>query len=86
MNDAGKHLNVCPPTHIPPPGYDCPTCRWFTNGGGSDIEPGGYVNATFNGFENGKPTEGNPLRVANCNLNSECSIENAETMWNFPWK
>ena len=34
----GKHLNHCP--HEPPPGYDCPTCRWFTNGGGSDIEPG----------------------------------------------
>ena len=55
----GKHLNACP--HKPPPGYDCPKCRWFTNGGGADGEPGGYLNATFNDFTGGVPTTGHPL-------------------------
>ena len=45
----GKHLNHCPSK--PPPGYDCQTCRFFANGGGSDEEPGGYVNASFHDFE-----------------------------------
>ena len=41
-------MNSCP--HLPPPGYDCPTCWWFANGGGSDSEPGGYLNASFSDF------------------------------------
>ena len=45
----GKHLNHCPAA--PPPGYDCPTCRFFANGGGHDEEPGGYVNASFRDYE-----------------------------------
>jgi len=49
MGWFGKHMNTCP--HKPPPGWDCPTCRWFANGGGADKEPGGYLNATFNNFE-----------------------------------
>ena len=44
----GKHMNVAP--HAPPPGWDCVTCHWFANGGGSDVEPGGYLNATFSDF------------------------------------
>ena len=36
----GKHMNWCP--REPPPGYNCPTCRWFANGGAQDTEPGGY--------------------------------------------
>jgi len=44
----GKHMNVAP--HNPPPGWDCDTCHWFANGGGSDTEPGGYLNATFSDF------------------------------------
>lgn len=47
----GKHLNQCP--HEPPPGWDCPTCGWFANGGGTDAEPGGYLNATFSHFMGG---------------------------------
>eukprot|EP00947_MAST-08B_sp_MAST-8B-sp1_P006501 g6501.t1 len=50
----GKHLNVCP--HEPPPGFACPTCRWFANGGASDTEPGGYLQATFSDFVGGKPS------------------------------
>eukprot|EP00040_Diaphanoeca_grandis_P025358 m.140397 g.140397 ORF g.140397 m.140397 type:complete len:525 (+) comp30110_c0_seq1:131-1705(+) len=42
----GKHMNSCPKEA--PPGFDCPDCYWFANGGGSDSEPGGYLNATFN--------------------------------------
>ena len=42
----GKNLNACPKKA--PPGFDCPDCYWFANGGGSDSEPGGYLNATFN--------------------------------------
>ena len=53
MGWFGKHMNQCP--HDPPPGWDCPTCYWFTNGGGSDNEPGGFFNATFNDFDGGKP-------------------------------
>lgn len=41
----GKHMNACPSK--PPPGFDCPDCYWFANGGGKDGEPGGYLNATF---------------------------------------
>jgi hypothetical protein len=44
----GKNLNQCP--NKPPPGWDCPTCYWFANGGGKDVEPGGYLNATFNDY------------------------------------
>eukprot|EP01043_Picozoa_sp_COSAG02_P122726 COSAG02_NODE_59656_length_273_cov_1.310345_1_plen_63_part_10 len=29
----GKHLNSMNGRHPPPPGYNCPTCYWFTNGG-----------------------------------------------------
>ena len=29
---------------MPQPGFDCPTCYWFTNGGGS------YFNATFSDY------------------------------------
>ena len=47
----GKHMNTCP--HAPPPGWDCPTCGWFANGGGNDEEPGGYLNATFSHFMGG---------------------------------
>jgi len=47
----GKHMNSCP--HNPPPGWDCPTCHWFANGGGSDSEPGGYLNASFSHFAGG---------------------------------
>lgn len=47
----GKHMNVCP--HRPPPGWDCPTCVWFANGGGRDAEPGGYLNASFSHFVGG---------------------------------
>ena len=43
MGWFGKHLNACP--HEPPPGWDCPTCYWFANGGGADSEPGGFLNA-----------------------------------------
>ena len=43
----GKHLNQCPPK--PPPGFACPTCRWFAYGG--DTAPGGrgggYVDSAF---------------------------------------
>ena len=41
----GKNLNACPADA--PPGFDCEDCYWFANGGGSDSEPGGYLNATF---------------------------------------
>lgn len=44
----GKHMNACPRT--PPPGFDCDTCWFFANGGGSDSEPGGFLNATFNDY------------------------------------
>lgn len=54
----GKHMNSCP--HAPPPGFDCPNCYWFTNGGGSDSEPGGYLNATFNDFKGGVAVDGTP--------------------------
>ena len=53
----GKHLNSCP--RFPPPGFDCPTCRWFTCNGGSDTEPGGYLGSTFNDFTGNKSTEVN---------------------------
>ena len=52
----GKHLNACP--HEPPPGFDCPTCRWFTNGGGQDTEPGGFITANFNDFHGLQPANG----------------------------
>jgi N-acetylglucosamine-6-sulfatase len=48
----GKHMNQCPKE--PPPGWDCPTCYWFANGGGADAEPGGFFNATFNDYAGGK--------------------------------
>ena len=54
----GKHLNHCP--GLPPPGYDCPTCRWFANGGGRDMEPGGYINATFRDFYGNVSVSDNP--------------------------
>lgn len=57
----GKHMNSCP--HAPPPGFDCPTCYWFTNGGGSDSEPGGYLNATFNDFKGGVAVDGTPYHT-----------------------
>ena len=41
----GKNLNACPTAA--PPGFDCPDCYWFANGGGKDSEPGGYLNASF---------------------------------------
>ena len=44
----GKSLNQCP--ERPPPGWDCPTCWWFANGGGNDYEPGGFLNATFHDY------------------------------------
>ena len=48
---TGKHLNACPAT--PPPGFACPTCRWFAYGG--DTVPGygkagGYVDSAFYDF------------------------------------
>mmetsp|Transcript_38219 Transcript_38219/g.126567 ORF Transcript_38219/g.126567 Transcript_38219/m.126567 type:complete len:674 (+) Transcript_38219:1039-3060(+) len=52
----GKHLNACP--HEPPPGYDCPTCRWFANGGAEDTEPGGYLGCSFSDFAGGVPSNG----------------------------
>lgn len=52
----GKHMNACP--HSPPPGFDCPSCYWFANGGGRDNEPGGYVNASFSDFKGGVPVSG----------------------------
>lgn len=63
----GKHMNSCP--HLPPPGYDCPTCWWFANGGGSDGEPGGYLNASFSDYAGaglaGKVTSVNGTYKAN---------------------
>lgn len=59
MGWFGKHLNSCP--HDPPPGWDCPTCYWFANGGGADTEPGGFFNATFSDFKGGKPVDPGPL-------------------------
>ena len=53
MGWFGKHMNQCP--HDPPPGWDCPTCYWFANGGGNDNEPGGFFNATFSDFKGGVP-------------------------------
>jgi N-acetylglucosamine-6-sulfatase len=47
----GKHMNAAP--HSPPPGFDCPSCYWFANGGGSDLEPGAFLNATFSDFAGG---------------------------------
>ena len=47
----GKHMNQCPAK--PPAGFDCPNCYWFANGGGSDNEPGGYVNASFSDYDGG---------------------------------
>jgi arylsulfatase A-like enzyme len=44
----GKHMNSCP--ERPPPGFDCPSCYWFANGGGKDAEPGGYLNASFHQY------------------------------------
>jgi len=52
----GKHLNAYP--HHPPPGFDCPTCYWFANGGGDDFEPGGFLNATFSDFDGGVAANG----------------------------
>lgn len=57
----GKHLNNCPPK--PPPGFDCPTCRWFAYGG--DTVPGhgrggGYVDSAFYDFQGGQPVSGSP--------------------------
>eukprot|EP00927_Polykrikos_kofoidii_P050237 TRINITY_DN44158_c0_g1_i1.p1 TRINITY_DN44158_c0_g1~~TRINITY_DN44158_c0_g1_i1.p1 ORF type:complete len:545 (-),score=54.69 TRINITY_DN44158_c0_g1_i1:54-1688(-) len=57
----GKHMNQCP--HRPPPGFDCPTCYWFANGGGSDGEPGGYLNATFSDFKGGFEVAGSPYHL-----------------------
>lgn len=52
----GKYLNggACPKE--PPPGYDCPTCRWFVNNGGEDTEPRGYLSANFFDFHGRVPT------------------------------
>ena len=61
----GKHLNSMNGRHPPPPGYDCLTCHWFTNGGGSDTEPGGYFMPTFSDFFGGKPTEINGTNSKN---------------------
>jgi len=58
----GKHMNECP--HAPPPGFDCPSCYWFANGGGADREPGGYLNATFSDFDGGKAVKGTPYHKA----------------------
>ena len=51
VGGSGKHLNACPAT--PPPGFACPTCRWFAYGG--DTVPGygkagGYVDSAFYDF------------------------------------
>jgi hypothetical protein len=52
----GKHLNTCP--RAPPPGFDCPGCRWFAYGGDT-VRPwgkgGGYVNSAFNDYTDGVP-------------------------------
>eukprot|EP00463_Aulacantha_scolymantha_P001085 TRINITY_DN1754_c0_g1_i1.p2 TRINITY_DN1754_c0_g1~~TRINITY_DN1754_c0_g1_i1.p2 ORF type:complete len:130 (+),score=23.85 TRINITY_DN1754_c0_g1_i1:347-736(+) len=50
-------MNQCP--QKPPPGFDCPSCYWFTNGGGKDGEPGGYINASFHDYPGGKPNPDN---------------------------
>jgi N-acetylglucosamine-6-sulfatase len=46
-------LNQCPST--PPPGFDCPTCRWFAYGGDTAPggEAGGYVNSAFFDYTGG---------------------------------
>ena len=49
----GKHMNQAP--HAPPSGWDCDRCAWFANGGGSDVEPGGFFNATFSDFYGNVP-------------------------------
>ena len=51
----GKNLNGqwCPTEA--PPGFDCPDCYWFANGGGQDSEPGGYLNASFYEQPGGAP-------------------------------
>eukprot|EP00939_MAST-03C_sp_MAST-3C-sp1_P001972 g1972.t1 len=49
----GKHMNQAP--HEPPSGWDCENCYWFANGGGSDTEPGGFLNATFSDFDGNVP-------------------------------
>lgn len=60
MGWFGKHMNQCP--QQAPPGWDCPTCAWFANGGGADAEPGGYLNASFSYYMGGKPvTPSSPL-------------------------
>ena len=56
----GKHMNDCPTA--PPPGYDCPTCRWFANGGGQDTEPGGYMMPNFNDWNGKVPANGSLAR------------------------
>ena len=61
---AGQACTSTNAPTTPPPGNDCPTCRWFANGGGSDTEPGGYLSATFNDFTGNIPA--NNALVAWC--------------------
>lgn len=48
----GKYLNQAPST--PPLVWD----RWFANGGGKDVEPGGYLNASFGDYVGQTPVDG----------------------------
>ena len=62
----GKHLNNCPAT--PPPGFDCPTCKWFANGG--DTAPGGqsggYYDSAFFDYDGaGRNPSPSPLATDN---------------------
>ena len=85
----GKHVNSCP--RFPPPGFDCPTCRWFTNGGGSDTEPGGFFpSATFNDFlgnrssGDGPPNScGGTAGAPPCSNNTRMGKDGGGTWW--PW-
>ena len=44
MGLFGKYLNTWNIRQTTwPPGFE----RWFANDGGNDVEPGGYVNASF---------------------------------------
>ena len=51
----GKHLNNCPST--PPPGYDCPTCRWFAYGGDTAKGPNCSAWLPSGGCKNGGCTD-----------------------------
>lgn len=64
----GKHANSCP--QKPPPGFDGPTDYWFANGGGSDHEPGGYLNASFHDYSR-LPDSGTVNGTYQANTNGE---------------